>query len=254
MNNTTRVPYSVNCSLCGCNGASVRCEKCNSMAFCIGCDDMYHRHPKRRNHLRQAVALEYVKHTILIFCTRILFLIISFCSYQMQAVEKYKSSQTDLNQTKVITTSSNPDNNSLYPWRRVRTLPRMPDNWADKMNPSKMPIPPPRRKRKPLSFSGIKVFRVVFVCLLSNRKPCLVPPLGYIQKACQFGQKSKVANSTRNTKAGTDLCHNSASEKKFTGCICFQASATTTRCYLPEHTKTFVASIGSVWSKIKVLR
>lgn len=55
-----RVPYAINCSLCGCNGASVRCSKCNSMAFCIGCDDMYHRHPKRRTHLRQAVALEYV--------------------------------------------------------------------------------------------------------------------------------------------------------------------------------------------------
>lgn len=55
-----KVPYAINCSLCGCNGASVRCIKCNSMAFCIGCDDMYHRHPKRRSHLRQAVALEFV--------------------------------------------------------------------------------------------------------------------------------------------------------------------------------------------------
>lgn len=59
--NTNSIQYPmVNCSLCGCIGASVRCMKCNSMAFCIGCDDMYHRHPKRRQHLRQAVALEYV--------------------------------------------------------------------------------------------------------------------------------------------------------------------------------------------------
>ena len=82
------------------------------------------------------------------------------------------------------------NNQNLYPWRRPRTLPRMPDNfptsptplqqhqmalaqsakttsvvpvssvigpvklnWAQ--HPSKMPVPPPRRKKK-LSFSGLK--------------------------------------------------------------------------------------------------
>ena len=49
--------------------------------------------------------------------------------------------------------------NSLYPWRITRTLPRNPDSlWEDYGNghPSKMPIPPPRRKKKNLFISGIK--------------------------------------------------------------------------------------------------
>lgn len=42
----------------------------------------------------------------------------------------------------------------LYPWRLTRAVPRDPDSfWA---HPSKMPIPPPRRKKKTLSFAGLK--------------------------------------------------------------------------------------------------
>ncbi|MPC07855.1 hypothetical protein E2C01_000422 [Portunus trituberculatus] len=35
--------------------AAVRCEKCGNQAFCMSCDDMYHRHPRRSAHVRKAV-------------------------------------------------------------------------------------------------------------------------------------------------------------------------------------------------------
>lgn len=42
------------CQLCGSAAASVsvRCEHCQQN-FCLSCDDMYHRHPKRQTHLRR---------------------------------------------------------------------------------------------------------------------------------------------------------------------------------------------------------
>uniref|UniRef100_T1J4W9 RanBP2-type domain-containing protein n=1 Tax=Strigamia maritima TaxID=126957 RepID=T1J4W9_STRMM len=43
------------CDLCGSSTPAVRCEKCANLIFCLSCDDMYHRHPKRRNHARKAV-------------------------------------------------------------------------------------------------------------------------------------------------------------------------------------------------------
>lgn len=43
------------CALCGCATPAVRCDRCNSQIFCLSCDDMYHRHPKRKLHLRKAV-------------------------------------------------------------------------------------------------------------------------------------------------------------------------------------------------------
>ncbi|XP_027206289.2 linear Ubiquitin E3 ligase isoform X1 [Dermatophagoides pteronyssinus] len=144
--NTNSIQYPmVNCSLCGCMGASVRCMKCNSMAFCIGCDDMYHRHPKRRQHLRQAVALEYIQ----------------FKETSQQCQRTPESSSNNIGRT---TTVKKQETNSLYPWRITRTLPRNPDSlWEDFSNnndnnghPSKMPIPPPRLKKKNYFISGIK--------------------------------------------------------------------------------------------------
>ncbi|XP_037297749.1 E3 ubiquitin-protein ligase lubel isoform X2 [Manduca sexta] len=44
------------CGLCGGGGARVRCAECGRRALCASCDDMYHRHPKRRNHQRQAIS------------------------------------------------------------------------------------------------------------------------------------------------------------------------------------------------------
>ncbi|GIX80029.1 RBR-type E3 ubiquitin transferase [Caerostris extrusa] len=43
------------CALCGCSTPAVRCDRCSSQTFCLSCDDMYHKHPKRRLHLRKAV-------------------------------------------------------------------------------------------------------------------------------------------------------------------------------------------------------
>ncbi|XP_055943258.1 E3 ubiquitin-protein ligase lubel-like [Argiope bruennichi] len=43
------------CALCGCSTPAVRCDRCSGQIFCLSCDDMYHRHPKRRLHLRKAV-------------------------------------------------------------------------------------------------------------------------------------------------------------------------------------------------------
>ncbi|CAG7721301.1 unnamed protein product [Allacma fusca] len=41
------------CSLCGNANPVVRCEMCNNQIFCGSCNDMYHRHPKRHNHVRK---------------------------------------------------------------------------------------------------------------------------------------------------------------------------------------------------------
>ncbi|KAJ8960923.1 hypothetical protein NQ318_020223 [Aromia moschata] len=40
------------CQLCGSSAPSVRCEEC-AQIFCLSCDDMYHRHPKRQTHIRR---------------------------------------------------------------------------------------------------------------------------------------------------------------------------------------------------------
>ncbi|GBP76693.1 E3 ubiquitin-protein ligase RNF31 [Eumeta japonica] len=47
---------ATSCGLCGGGGARVRCAECGRRALCASCDEMYHRHPKRRHHLRQAIA------------------------------------------------------------------------------------------------------------------------------------------------------------------------------------------------------
>ncbi|XP_063229781.1 LOW QUALITY PROTEIN: E3 ubiquitin-protein ligase lubel [Bacillus rossius redtenbacheri] len=43
------------CDLCGSSTPTVRCEKCANQVFCLSCDDMYHRHPKRQTHARKAL-------------------------------------------------------------------------------------------------------------------------------------------------------------------------------------------------------
>ncbi|KAG5896886.1 hypothetical protein JTB14_033524 [Gonioctena quinquepunctata] len=42
------------CQLCGSSAPSVHCEQCIQI-FCLSCDDMYHRHPKRQTHTRRRV-------------------------------------------------------------------------------------------------------------------------------------------------------------------------------------------------------
>ena len=41
------------CDLCGTATAIVRCKQCTDQVFCLACDDMYHRHPKRSTHQRK---------------------------------------------------------------------------------------------------------------------------------------------------------------------------------------------------------
>jgi hypothetical protein len=41
------------CDLCGTAMAMVRCQLCSNQTFCLACDDMYHRHPKRCKHARK---------------------------------------------------------------------------------------------------------------------------------------------------------------------------------------------------------
>ncbi|XP_064212934.1 E3 ubiquitin-protein ligase lubel isoform X6 [Tribolium castaneum] len=42
------------CQLCGTSNPSIKCDHCNQI-FCISCDDMYHRHPKRQTHFRRTM-------------------------------------------------------------------------------------------------------------------------------------------------------------------------------------------------------
>ncbi|QQP56531.1 Uncharacterized protein FKW44_001219, partial [Caligus rogercresseyi] len=35
------------CDLCGRNPALIKCQYCSGQIFCMACDDMYHKHPKR---------------------------------------------------------------------------------------------------------------------------------------------------------------------------------------------------------------
>ncbi|XP_023337098.1 E3 ubiquitin-protein ligase RNF31 [Eurytemora carolleeae] len=41
------------CDLCGSPNALLSCAQCHNQAFCAACDDMYHKHPKRTDHVRK---------------------------------------------------------------------------------------------------------------------------------------------------------------------------------------------------------
>lgn len=47
------------CELCGTIGPVIKCEQCVKNLFCYTCDDMFHRHPKRQNHLRKVIGFNY---------------------------------------------------------------------------------------------------------------------------------------------------------------------------------------------------
>ncbi|CAH0748826.1 unnamed protein product [Diatraea saccharalis] len=55
------VDAGASCGLCGGGGARVRCTECGRRALCASCDDMYHRHPKRRHHQRQALTTSQMR-------------------------------------------------------------------------------------------------------------------------------------------------------------------------------------------------
>ncbi|XP_013099098.2 E3 ubiquitin-protein ligase lubel isoform X1 [Stomoxys calcitrans] len=43
------------CTLCGSGNPWVMCEECSKQIFCASCDDMFHKHPKRKTHQRKAL-------------------------------------------------------------------------------------------------------------------------------------------------------------------------------------------------------
>ncbi|XP_034471875.1 uncharacterized protein LOC117779705 [Drosophila innubila] len=43
------------CTLCGSQNPWVTCAECAGQIFCASCDDMFHKHPKRKQHIRKAV-------------------------------------------------------------------------------------------------------------------------------------------------------------------------------------------------------
>uniref|UniRef100_A0A1A9W5H4 Uncharacterized protein n=1 Tax=Glossina brevipalpis TaxID=37001 RepID=A0A1A9W5H4_9MUSC len=43
------------CTLCGSNSPWVTCDECAQQIFCASCDDMFHKHPKRKNHMRKTL-------------------------------------------------------------------------------------------------------------------------------------------------------------------------------------------------------
>jgi E3 ubiquitin-protein ligase RNF31 len=50
--NETQRSDGRHCQLCGTSNPSIRCDQCFQI-FCLSCDDMYHRHPKRQTHYRR---------------------------------------------------------------------------------------------------------------------------------------------------------------------------------------------------------
>ncbi|XP_015033479.3 E3 ubiquitin-protein ligase lubel isoform X3 [Drosophila willistoni] len=52
----TKTPDNkLKCTLCGSQNPWVTCEECAGQIFCASCDDMFHKHPKRKQHIRKAV-------------------------------------------------------------------------------------------------------------------------------------------------------------------------------------------------------
>ncbi|KAH8294561.1 hypothetical protein KR044_004107 [Drosophila immigrans] len=43
------------CTLCGSQNPWVTCGECAGQIFCASCDDMFHKHPKRKQHIRMSV-------------------------------------------------------------------------------------------------------------------------------------------------------------------------------------------------------
>ncbi|KAL5281668.1 RNF31 family protein [Megaselia abdita] len=45
------------CTLCGSNNPWVKCDQCAQQIFCASCDDMFHKHPKRKAHFRKTIEI-----------------------------------------------------------------------------------------------------------------------------------------------------------------------------------------------------
>ncbi|XP_055908754.1 E3 ubiquitin-protein ligase lubel isoform X5 [Eupeodes corollae] len=53
-----RPESAMKCTLCGSNSPWVTCDECAQQIFCASCDDMFHKHPKRKTHLRKAIEVK----------------------------------------------------------------------------------------------------------------------------------------------------------------------------------------------------
>lgn len=49
------------CELCGSLMPKYRCAQCNNQLLCASCDEMYHRHPKRKTHSREVTFIYWIK-------------------------------------------------------------------------------------------------------------------------------------------------------------------------------------------------
>ena len=56
-----KVSAGIVCDLCGTSEAIVRCPLCAGQRFCLACDDLYHRHPKRCSHVRKVSLCLFLK-------------------------------------------------------------------------------------------------------------------------------------------------------------------------------------------------
>ncbi|EFN80715.1 RING finger protein 31, partial [Harpegnathos saltator] len=54
MTTTHSQPYVGKCALCGTENVFARCDTCNAN-YCEACDDMNHKHPKRKHHVRRRI-------------------------------------------------------------------------------------------------------------------------------------------------------------------------------------------------------
>ncbi|XP_026667704.1 uncharacterized protein LOC108622912 isoform X2 [Ceratina calcarata] len=59
---STPVTNAYKCALCGTENVFARCDTCNGN-YCEACDDMNHKHPKRRNHVRRRILTDLASRT-----------------------------------------------------------------------------------------------------------------------------------------------------------------------------------------------
>lgn len=55
----TETTAALKCALCGSLTPKTRCEQCNNQILCTSCDEMYHRHPKRKMHVRKVSVIKF---------------------------------------------------------------------------------------------------------------------------------------------------------------------------------------------------
>ncbi|XP_015789646.2 LOW QUALITY PROTEIN: uncharacterized protein LOC107366537 [Tetranychus urticae] len=121
-----------NCNLCGTLGSSVKCDRCDCKTFCMSCDDMYHRHPKRRFHLRKAI------NPVNPMSQR--------CDNVSTSVLRPLQATLSPSPSPSLSSLSSSNNHSEMKSTAIKSTQFQAT--ATPHHPSKMPIPPPRRKKK----------------------------------------------------------------------------------------------------------